>query len=106
MVVPPIRRLDAGTPIGRLDRGTPLVGSLDGSNPPPHQEIEQQSEHLLCGGQYASCVHAGRLSFLSSNVIFIFNLEIVSHKIIIYHMKFADSSECYLWKTMLYLVRL
>ena len=27
--------------------------------PPPNQETEQHSEHLLHGGQYASCIHAG-----------------------------------------------
>ena len=30
--------------------------------PPPHQEREQHSGHLLRGGQYDSCVHAGGLS--------------------------------------------
>ena len=30
--------------------------------PCPGQETEQQSEHLLQGGRYASCVHAGGLS--------------------------------------------
>ena len=33
-----------------------------GVPPPPNQETEQQSEHLLRGGRYASCVHAGELS--------------------------------------------
>ena len=28
----------------------------------PNQETEQHSEHFLCGGRYASCVHAGGLS--------------------------------------------
>ena len=31
-----------------------------GVTPPP--ETDQHSEHLLCGGRYASCVHAGGLS--------------------------------------------
>ena len=30
--------------------------------PPPFIETEQHSEHLLCGGHYASCVHAEGLS--------------------------------------------
>ena len=30
--------------------------------PPPKKKTEQQSEHLLRGRQYASCVHAGGLS--------------------------------------------
>ena len=35
---------------------------LDGStSPPPSLETEQHSEYLLCGGRYASCVHAGGL---------------------------------------------
>ena len=29
---------------------------------PPCQETDQHSKHLLCGGRYASCVHAGGLS--------------------------------------------
>ena len=40
---------------------TPLLG-LDGVPPLPHQETEQQSELLLRGGRYASCVHAGGIS--------------------------------------------
>ena len=35
-----------------------------GCYPPPYQETEQHSKHLLCGGWYASCVHAGELSCL------------------------------------------
>ena len=35
---------------------------LGWGNPPPHQETEQHSEHLLSGRRYASCVHAGGLS--------------------------------------------
>ena len=30
--------------------------------PPPNQETDQQSKHLLRGGRCASCVHAGGLS--------------------------------------------
>ena len=68
--------------------GTPLPSGLDGGTPPPvrtgwgyppppseldegippptHpcQETEQQSQYLLRGGRYASCVHAGGLSCL------------------------------------------
>ena len=40
--------------------GTPCQG-LDGV-PPPQQETDHHSEHLLRGGQYASCVHPGGLS--------------------------------------------
>ena len=41
-----------------------LLSGLNGGNPPSPacQESEQQSEHLLCGGRYASCVHTGGLS--------------------------------------------
>ena len=39
-------------------RGIPWPGL--GYPPPP--KTEQQSEHLLHGGRYASCVHAGGLS--------------------------------------------
>ena len=33
-----------------------------GVPPPPNRGTEQQSKHLLRGGQYASCVHAGGVS--------------------------------------------
>ena len=42
---------------------------LDGVPPPPlppHKETDQQSEHLLRGERYASCVHAGGLICFSS----------------------------------------
>ena len=44
--------------------GYPLSGGGGGTPslaPPPHC-TEQHSEHLLCGGRCASCVHAGGLS--------------------------------------------
>ena len=41
-----------------LDGGTPCQ---DGMGYPP-QKTEQQSKHLLYGGRYACCVHAGGLS--------------------------------------------
>ena len=45
----------------------PPQPGLDGVTPPPLcWETEQHSEHLLRGGRYASCVHAGRLSCLKS----------------------------------------
>ena len=55
----PYPRLD-GVPPPRLD-GVPLCPGLDGIPPPPHQETDQHNEHLLRGGRYASCVHAGGL---------------------------------------------
>ena len=45
--------------------GSTLIQSLglDGGTPAPTSEdIAEQSEHLLRGGWYASCVHAGELS--------------------------------------------
>ena len=54
--VPPITGW--GTPPSSLD-GVPQP-SMDGVPPPP----PQHSEHLLRGGRYASCVHAGGLSCL------------------------------------------
>ena len=47
-----------------LDRVPPRAPHprLDGVPPSPHQETHQHSEHLLRGGRYASCVHAGELS--------------------------------------------
>ena len=46
--------------------GYPPPPSWTGSgNPPPPTETEQQSEYLLHGGRYASCVHAGGLSSLN-----------------------------------------
>ena len=47
----------AGVPIGRLDEGWNWMGY-----PLPRQEIEPQSEHMLCGERYTSCIHAGGLS--------------------------------------------
>ena len=49
-----------GYPLLGLDGGIPPSG-LDGFTPPPpsSQETEQQSDHFLRGGRYASCVHAG-----------------------------------------------
>ena len=60
--IPPIRRLDGSTPLSgdwmgvpSLSgdwMGVPPVRRLDGGTPPPpHQGIEQQSEHLLRSGQ-------------------------------------------------------
>ena len=37
--------------------------------PPPPKKTEKQSEYLLHGGRYASCVHAGGLSCLKSFVL-------------------------------------
>ena len=68
--------LDGGYPIPGLDGrvpssqvwmgGTPLPRSGQGvlwmGFPAPCQETEQHSEHLLRGGRYVSCIHAGGLS--------------------------------------------
>ena len=51
-------------------RGYPPCPRLDGVTPLPHQETDQQSEHLLRGGRYASCVHAGGLSCSMCTLIF------------------------------------
>ena len=57
--------LDAGTPIG-LDGSTnpplPPPSRLDGV-PPPSPPLGDRETEPLPGGRYASCVHAGRLSF-------------------------------------------
>ena len=63
----------------RLNGGTPHPSGLDAGNPPPHQETDQQSEHLLCSGRYASCVHAGGLSCLWYR-----QKSIVAHNWIVY----------------------
>ena len=81
----PISGLGRGYPISGLVGGTPCLGGphlrsrgvphvqgvphvwLGGnpiSAPPPPHCTEQHSEHLLCGGRCASCVHAGGLSCL------------------------------------------
>ena len=44
-------------PSGWMGVSPPLWGLMD--TPPPPRETEQHSEYLLCGGQNASCVHAG-----------------------------------------------
>ena len=65
---------------GPFGMGYPLARSGWGNPPPPR--TEQQSEHLLRGGRYASWVHAGRLScFVADYVFFIkyhSNIEEVS----------------------------
>ena len=52
--VPHPRSGGGGDPIPGNGLGTPL--------PPPGQETDLHSEHLLHGGRYASCVYAGGLS--------------------------------------------
>ena len=44
----------------------PPIQDWMGYPPPSRQETEQHSEHLLRGGRYASCVHAGGLFCISS----------------------------------------
>ena len=67
-----------GVPSSFLTGGTPILPDwgvphlANGSIPPPsrlegvppllHQKTEQQSEHLLRGGRYASCLHPRGLS--------------------------------------------
>ena len=58
----PPYRTGWGTHCARLDGVPPHRPRLMGY--PPCQETEQHSEHLLRGGRYASCVHAGGLSCL------------------------------------------
>ena len=48
-------------PISGLGGGYPPYPGLDGI-PSPLIRRQQHSEHLLCSGWYASCVHAGGLS--------------------------------------------
>ena len=61
---PPIRK-DGGTPYWEGCGTPPFRTGWGTPPPPPHQETEQHSDHLLRGGRYASCVHAGGLSCLS-----------------------------------------
>ena len=42
--------------------GTGIPPGWDWDIPPPPRKKKQQSEHLLCGGRYASCGYAGWLS--------------------------------------------
>ena len=66
--IPPIQDW-MGTSLSRPGMGYPL-SRTGWSNPASHQETEQHSEHLLCGGRYASCIHAGDLSCLrNSNTV-------------------------------------
>ena len=44
--------------------GTPGQVRLGYPPPPPTPRTVQQSEHLLHGGRYAPCFHAGELSYL------------------------------------------
>ena len=52
-------------PPARRGLGYPSLPARSGWGTPP-PGTEQQSEYLLCGGWYASCVHAGGRSCLSS----------------------------------------
>ena len=55
--------LDGDTPSVETGWGYPPTPSKSGwGTPPPRQETDQHREHLLRGGRYASCVHAGGLS--------------------------------------------
>ena len=50
-------------------QGNPPTPGLDGvPHPHPHW-TEQHSEHLLLGGRYASCVHAGGLSGFETGLV-------------------------------------
>ena len=54
--------------------------------PPPHQETEQQSKHLLRSRWYASCVHAGGISCVrSKNTNYLACLQIAKKLTIYYH---------------------
>ena len=59
--MPPLTELDGGTPS--------FLSGQDGGNPPPPWETEQQSEYLLRGGPYASCIQAGGLSCYLDNIM-------------------------------------
>ena len=57
-----IPHLDWGVPHPVLDGDGGTPSFLMGVSPhPPGQKTEQHSEHLLRGGRYAFCVHAGGL---------------------------------------------
>ena len=56
----PLARTRVGYPPSRTGVFSPSQERTGVSAPPP--ETEQQSKHLLRGGRYASCSHAGGLS--------------------------------------------
>ena len=58
----PCPRLDGVAPTQDWMRYPPLIQDWMGYPPPPRRETDQHSQHLLLGGRYASCVHAGGLS--------------------------------------------
>ena len=61
--------------------GTPIQVKSQvrmGGTPQPHQETEQYSEHLLSGGWYSSCVHAGGLSCSCEHSVIYENQYLVS----------------------------
>ena len=72
--VPPCPGLDVGAPyqdwmgfpLSRTGCGYPPIQDWMGYPRPCPPPSEQHSEHLLRGGRYAFCVHAGRLSCFSS----------------------------------------
>ena len=47
-------------PLSKIGWDTPIQDWM--GYPPPRQETDQQSEHMLRSGRYASCVHTGGLS--------------------------------------------
>ena len=68
---PPHPDLGWGPPPPNPDLGP----DLDREVPLPRQETEQHSEHLLCGGRYATCVHAEGLSCYARIICFTFLLK-------------------------------
>ena len=72
----------------------------------PHQETDQHSEHLLRGGRYASCVHAGGLScgcMLGCLFVPTYKISKVSS-----HLKNYKTKTCFspFWATSIFLFKL
>ena len=107
----PISGPDGGTPIQDQDGGTPIKDwmgvpgyppSRTGWGTPPRQETDQHSELLLCGGRYASCVHAGGLSCYPNFLSGYQHVNAVDTQIqVTVHLIFGDKN----WNKFLFLLK-
>ena len=79
---PPCQDWMGVTPLFRTERGAPSPSLL--SHPLSHWETEQKSEHLLCGGRYASCIYAGELSCWGRDLAFFNDADVCCSPVLLF----------------------